>query len=89
MKKLMIGFATAAALGLAAPLFSNDTAAAQDRMQLAQADVRVKVKADGERRKVKKVVVKRGKMERRGATKKVIIKKRGDGVTKKKIIHRS
>ena len=89
MKKFALGLATAAALGLASPLFSAETATAQERMQLAQADVKVKVKSGGERRSVKKVVVKRGKMERRGVTKKVIIKKRGNGVVKKKIIHRS
>ena len=89
IKKIALALMAAGALSLAQG--SIRSAIAQDRLHLAQADVKVmKVKAGGERRSVKKVVVKRGKMERRGATKKVVIKKkRGGTVVKKKIIHRS
>ena len=94
MKMLALGLATAAAIGLTAPSFST-TAVAQDRIQLAQADVKIKV-GGGERRRVKKVVIKRGEGVRRGwrhsrhygATKKVVIKKKGDTVKKKVIISR-
>ena len=95
IKKLALGLATAAAFGLAGPIFGAAPAAAQEPIQLAQADVKVKV-GGGERRRVKKVVIKRGEGVRRGwrhsrhygATKKVVIKRKGDTVKKKVIINR-
>ena len=95
MKKLALGLGTAAAIALAAPLFSTASVAAPDRIQLAQADVKIKV-GGGERRRVKKVVIKRGEGVRRGwrhsrhygTTKKVVIKRKGDTVKKKVIINR-
>jgi hypothetical protein len=92
MKKLALGLATAAVLGFAAPALATDnTAAAPDRIRLAQADVTVKTKV-GHRHSIgKKVVIKERRHHRVFAShpsrKKVIIK-RGPHVKKKVIIER-
>ena len=93
MKRFALALAMALALGLSAPSVVNEAAAAQG-LKVAQADVRVKV--GGPRRSVKKVVVRRDRGLHRGwrhsrhygATKKVMIKRSGDRVVKKKIITR-
>ena len=93
MKTFALMLATALALGLNAPSFVGEAAAAQG-LKLAQADVRVKV--GGPRRSVKKVVVRRDRGLHRGwrhsrhygATKKVVIKRSGNRVVKKTVITR-
>jgi hypothetical protein len=93
MKIFALALAAALALGLSSPSFVRDAAAAQGA-KLAQADVRVKV--GGPQRSVKKVVVRRDRGLHRGwrhsrhygATKKVVIKRTGDRVVKKKVIYR-
>lgn len=99
MKKLALAAATAAALAFTAPAFAFDGTAAPG-MRLAQADVKVKVKTDGDRRVVKKKVVirhgdrglHRGWTHSRhyGAMKTKVVKKSGHGTTviKKKTIVR-
>jgi hypothetical protein len=93
MKKLALGLATAAVLGFAAPALATDnTAAAPDRIRLAQADVTVKTKV-GHRHDMgrKKIVIKERRHHAVFAShpsrKKVIIK-RGPHVKKKVIIER-
>jgi hypothetical protein len=93
MKTFALIVATALAVGLNAPSFIGGAKAAQG-LKLAQADVSVKV--GGPRRSVKKVIVRRDRGLHRGwrhsrhygATRKVIIKRSGDRVVKKKIITR-
>jgi hypothetical protein len=93
MKTFALALAAALALGLSSPSFVGDAAAAQG-LKMAQADVSVKV--GGPRRTVKKVIVRRDRGLHRGwrhsrhygATKKVIIKRTGDRVVKKKVIIR-
>jgi hypothetical protein len=66
------------------------------RMQLAQADVKVRIGGERHRGTTKKVIIRRDRglhrgwaHSRRGGNRTVIIKKRGNGsVVKKKIIHR-
>jgi hypothetical protein len=53
MRRIAIAFASAGLLALGIPAATSDTAQAQQRVQLAQADVKVKVRTgDRERRKV-------------------------------------
>jgi hypothetical protein len=93
MRKFALALAAAAAFGFTAPAFATDNAAGSRRMQLAHADVKAKV-GGGERRHVKKVVIKRDRGMHRGwahsrhygASKKVVIKKHGNGTTVKKVI---
>src|SRR5687767_13070984 len=59
MKKLAFAAATVAALALSAPAFAFDGAAAP-RMQLAQADVKVKIKTGDHGMVKKKVVIRHG-----------------------------
>ena len=59
MKKLALAAATAATLAFSAPAFAFDGAAAP-RMQLAQADVKVKVKTGDHGVVKKKVVIRHG-----------------------------
>jgi len=59
MKKLALAAATAATLAFSAPAFAFDGAAAP-RMQLAQADVKVKVKTGDHGVVTKKVVIRHG-----------------------------
>lgn len=56
MRKITIALASAAILGLAVPALANDKAVGQERVQLAQADVKIKVKA-GERRSERRGIV--------------------------------
>ena len=95
MRKLALALAATAALGLTAPSFVGEAAAAQG-LKVAQADVKVKVR-HGDRRSVKKVTVRHDRGLHRGwshsrhygAIKKKVVIKRGNGtVVKKKIIHR-
>jgi len=73
MKKLALVAAAAMSLALAAPALARDGAASQpDRLQLAQADVRVKVDSGAKNKSVvhknvvrKKIVVRRGGEARR------------------------
>ncbi|HEY0442225.1 MAG TPA: hypothetical protein VGD36_19325 [Xanthobacteraceae bacterium] len=92
MRKLALALAAVAALGLSVPAFTSDAGAAPGR----HADKVVKVK-HGRAGMTKKVIVRhdrglhRGWAQGRhhGATKKVVIKHRGNGtVVKKKIVHR-
>ena len=97
MKKLALAMAAAAAMAFSAPAFAaNDAAPA--RMQLAQADVKVKVKS-GDRRVVrKKVIVRHDRGLHRGwrhsrhygARKTVVVKRQGPHgtVVKKKTVIR-
>jgi len=55
MRKITLALAAAAALGFAAPAPAQDGPASQGRIQLAQADVKVKVRT-GERTR-KKIVI--------------------------------
>ena len=100
MKKLALAAAAAATLAFTAPAFAVDGTAAP-RMQLAQADVKVKVKS-GDHGMRKKVVIREGRRhwdrgrhegwrhgQHHGSRKVVIIKKHGHGKTviKKRITH--
>jgi hypothetical protein len=97
MKRLAFALATIAAVGFSVPAFAYDGANFSGRMQLAQADVKVRVGEPRHRGATKKVIIRRDRglhrgwahSRHRGANKTVIIKKRGNGsVVKKKIIHR-
>jgi hypothetical protein len=91
MRKLALGLATAAVLGFAAPaLASDNSAAAPDRIRLAQADVTVKTKVMPSRGMKKKVVIKQRKKAVFAAqpTRKKVIIKRGPHVKKKVVIER-
>ena len=92
MKILALAALTALTFGLAAPAVANESAVAQDRIQLAQADVRVKVSGDRPAAR-RTVIVKRKAMNNRrvvikqkAATRKVIIVKKPK--VKKKIVIR-
>ena len=52
MRKITVALASVAILGLAAPATANEKAASQDLIQLAQADVKVKVRSERPRNKV-------------------------------------
>ena len=95
MKKLALAAATVAALAFSAPAFAFDGAA--PRMQLAQADVKVKVKSGDHGVVKKKVVIRHGDRglhrgwshsRHYGAMKTKIVKKTGHGKTviKKKTV---
>jgi hypothetical protein len=97
MNKLALAAATAAALMFSAPAFAFDGAA--PRMQLAQADVKVKVKSGDHGVVKKKVVIRHGDRglhrgwshsRHYGAMKTKIVKKTGHGKTviKKKTVIR-
>ena len=89
MKKLALAAATAAALAFSAPAFAFDGAAAP-RMQLAQADVKVKIRSGDHGVVRKKVVIRHGDRGRHegwrhsrhhGGMKTVVVKKTGHGKT--------
>jgi hypothetical protein len=97
MNKLALAAATAAALMFSAPAFAFDGAA--PRMQLAQADVKVKVKTGDHGVVKKKVVIRHGDRglhrgwshsRHYGAMKTKVVKKTGHGKTviKKKTVIR-
>jgi hypothetical protein len=97
MNKLALAAATAAALMFSAPAFAFD--GATPRMQLAQADVKVKVKTGDHGVVKKKVVIRHGDRglhrgwshsRHYGAMKTKIVKKTGHGKTviKKKTVIR-
>jgi hypothetical protein len=94
MRKLALATAAAAALAFSAPAFAQNTPA-PERIQLAQADVKVKIKSGENRHVVRKKVVVRhdrghhyGWRHRDARSKTVIVKKRGNGTTviKKKTV---
>ena len=99
MRKLALALAAAATMAFTAPAFAaSDAPAASGRIQLAQADVKVKVKS-GDRRVVrKKVIVRHDRGLHRGwrhsrhygARKTVVIKKKqgqhGTVIKKKTVI---
>ena len=96
MKKLALAAATVAALAFSAPAFAFD--GATPRMQLAQADVKVKVKSGDHGVVKKKVVIRHDRGLHRGwshsrhygAMKTKVVKKTGHGKTviKKKTVIR-
>jgi len=85
MKKFALAAVTAAALAFAAPAVAFEGAAAP-RMQLAQADVKVKIRT-GDRGYVrKKVVVRHG--DRGYGRKKVVVRYGDRGHVRKKVVIR-
>jgi hypothetical protein len=98
MKRLAFALATVAAIGFSVPAFAYDGVNSSGRMQLAQADVKVRIGEPRHRHSTKKVIIRRDRglhrhrgwaHSRHGGNRTVIIKKRGNGgMVKKKIIHR-
>jgi hypothetical protein len=56
MRRITLALATATAFGLGFPALANDKAMGQDRIQLAQADVKIKVGTDRPRERNRIVI---------------------------------